>query len=174
MHSSYSARASVGCAIPSVRRGARTVRGLLTWVVPGIVLSAPGVMNAAALTPQHAPTVSPAEPDLPYIAPSDNRRRAGKLENGVLTVRIDARMGVWYPEGKKGIGLTVAAFAEEGKAAQNPGPLIRVPVGTEVRAFVRNSLPKALTLFGLGAERGLAADSVVVEPGSIREVRFVA
>jgi FtsP/CotA-like multicopper oxidase with cupredoxin domain len=138
------------------------------------VLSAPGVMNAAALTPQHAPTVSPAEPDLPYIAPSDNRRRAGKLENGVLTVRIDARMGVWYPEGKKGIGLTVAAFAEEGKAAQNPGPLIRVPVGTEVRAFVRNSLPKALTLFGLGAERGLAADSVVVEPGSIREVRFVA
>jgi len=81
---------------------------------------------------------------------------------------------MWYPEGPRGLGLPVAAFAEEGKAAQNPGPLVRVRVGAEVRAFVRNSLTKPLTLFGLGEQRGITADSFVVEPGAVREVRFRA
>ena len=108
------------------------------------------------------------------IVPSDNRQPAGRLENGLLTLRLDARDGVWYPEGPDGLGLPVAAFAEEGKAAQNPGPLVRVKTGTEVRAFVRNSLAKPLTLFGLGEQRGIAADSFVVEPGAVREVRFRA
>ena len=116
--------------------------------------------------------VSSGEPDLPPVFPNDNRRRAGKLENGMLTVRLDARTGMWYPEGKKGVGLPVSAFAEEGKAAQTPGPLIRVKAGTEVRAIVRNSLAKPMTLFGFGAQRGPSTDSVVVEPGAVREIRF--
>ena len=171
MHPSYSSRALDGCAAQVVRRRVPLVLPLL---VPAVILSSSGASRTANLTSPHSPAVSTSGPDLPYIVPSDNRRRAGKLENGVLTIRLDARTGMWYPEGKKGIGLTVAAFAEEGRAAQNPGPLIRVPVGTEVRAFVRNSLAKPLTLFGLGAERGLAADSFMVDPGAVREVRFVA
>ena len=143
-------------------------------MISGIVLSVSGAASAATLTSQHPPTVSSAEPDLPPILPNDNRRRAGKLENGVLTVRLEARSGVWYPEGKKGIGLPVSAFGEEGKLAQTPGPLIRVRVGTEVRAIVRNSLAKPLTLFGFGAERGVGGDSVIVEPGVVREIRFTA
>jgi FtsP/CotA-like multicopper oxidase with cupredoxin domain len=47
-------------------------------------------------------------------------------------------------------------------------------VGTEVHAFVRNSLDKPLTMFGLGERRGVAADSFVVDPGGVREVRFRA
>jgi len=113
-------------------------------------------------------------PTLAHIVPSDNRQPAGRLEGNVLTVRLEARAGMWYPEGPGGLGLPVAAFAEEGKAAQNPGPLVRVTAGTEVRAFVRNSLAKPLSLFGLGEQRGIAADSFVVEPGAVREVRFRA
>jgi FtsP/CotA-like multicopper oxidase with cupredoxin domain len=113
-------------------------------------------------------------PQIPQVLTSDNRERAGRLETGVLTVRLEARDGMWYPEGPHGLGLPVAAFAEEGKAPQNPGPLIRVPVGTEVRVTLRNSLAKPLSVFGLGEQRGVTGDSVLVEPGAVRDVRFRA
>jgi FtsP/CotA-like multicopper oxidase with cupredoxin domain len=81
---------------------------------------------------------------------------------------------VWYPEGADGPGLSVAAFAEEGKPLQNPGPLIRVRAGTNVRVMLHNSLAKPLTLFGLGERRGSAGDSVRLDPGELREVHFRA
>jgi FtsP/CotA-like multicopper oxidase with cupredoxin domain len=81
---------------------------------------------------------------------------------------------MWYPEGEKGPALPVAAFAEEGGPLQNPGPLIRVPAGTDVRVTLRNSLAKPLTVFGLGQRRGLASDTVRVEAGGMRDVRFTA
>ena len=147
----------------------------LFWIVPGVITSALGsTAGAASLTPDARGRMGERAPGLPIIAINDNRKPAGQLDGGVLTVRLDARSGTWYPEGKRGMGLPVAAFAEEGKAPQNPGPLVRVRAGTEVRAFVRNSLDKPLTLFGFGAQRGIAADSVVVEPGAVREVRFRA
>src|SRR5688500_9709825 len=66
----------------------------------------------------------------PSALPNDNRAPAGTMKDGVLTVRLVARAATWRPEGAQGCGLPVFAFAEEGKAAQIPGPLIRVPVGT--------------------------------------------
>ena len=137
----------------------------------GSILIAAHIAVAAVLVVSAGAVNAPA---LQQIQVSDNRQPAGRLERGVLTVRLEAKTGVWYPDGRSGIGLPVAAFAEEGKALQNPGPLVRVPAGTEVHAFVRNSLQKPLTMFGLGAKRGIAADSFVVEPGAVREVRFVA
>ena len=107
------------------------------------------------------------------IVNNDNRRAAGRLENGVLTLRMEAREGTWYAEGPNGMARHVAAFAEEGQPPENPGPLIRVPAGTEVRVTVRNSLAERLTLFGLGESRGMA-DSVQLEPGTVRDLRFVA
>jgi FtsP/CotA-like multicopper oxidase with cupredoxin domain len=135
-----------------------------------IVLSITGATGADSLTLNSADRAVPPAPE--RIETSDNRQPAGRLEGGVLTVRLEARSGVWYPEGTSRHGVPVAAFAEEGKPLQNPGPLIRVKAGTEVRAFVRNSLDKPLTLFGLAETRGLAADSFVVEPGAVREMRF--
>jgi len=108
------------------------------------------------------------------ISINDNRWPAGQLENGVLRLRLEARNGVWYPEGPRGVGLPVAAFAEEGGVLQNPGPLVRVPAGTEVRITLRNSLEKPLTVFGLGSSRGLVGDSVYIEPKGVRDVRFKA
>ena len=37
-------------------------------------------------------------------------------------------------------GLPVEAFAEPGRAPSAPGPLIRVPQGTMIRALIRNGL----------------------------------
>lgn len=106
------------------------------------------------------------------IAINDMRAAAGKLANGVLTLKLEARNGVWYPEGEKGMARNVAAFAEAGKRMQVPGPLVRVQVGTEVRITLRNTLAEPLWMFGLGEKRGMAADSFVIAPGEVRDVRF--
>jgi FtsP/CotA-like multicopper oxidase with cupredoxin domain len=105
------------------------------------------------------------------VAPNDNRRPAGRLANGVLTVRLEARVGTWRPEGSRGPIITTAAFAEEGKELAIPGPLLRVPVGTEIRATVRNSLLQPMWLYGVGAKRGIA-DSVAIAPSEVKEISF--
>ena len=107
------------------------------------------------------------------VAPNDNRHIAGTLEKGVLTIALEARAGRWYPEGEGGRALEVAAFAEEGKALSNPGPVIRVTVGTTVRATIHNRLDRPLTVFGFGKTRGLS-DSVVVPVDGRSAVSFIA
>ncbi len=146
----------------------------IRWLITATILTIacrrqPGSPANAARTDR------PTEPRaVPRVAANDNRQPAGWLQNGVLTVRLVAREGVWYPEGPEGTGLGIAAFAEPGKPPQNPGPLIRVPAGTEVHAIVRNALAKPLTVLGLGRQRGLGADSLRLLPGAEREVRFRA
>ena len=107
------------------------------------------------------------------IAPNDNRTSGGQLQNGTFRISLEARTGQWQPEGGEGKSLDVAAWAEAGKPMQNPGPLIRVPEGTEVRASLRNTLAKPLTVYGFGATRG-TTDSITLEPGASREVSFTA
>jgi FtsP/CotA-like multicopper oxidase with cupredoxin domain len=88
-------------------------------------------------------------------------------------LQLEARDGLWFPEGPSGKSLEAAAWAEPGKPLVNPGPLIRVAVGTEVRVTLRNTLSRPLTVFGLGAKRGMA-DSVMLAAGAEQEVRFTA
>jgi len=109
------------------------------------------------------------------IAINDNRTRAGTLQNGVLTVRLEAREGEWHPDRDSDPGVVVQAFAEQGKKALIPGPLIRVKEGTEIHAFLRNALVKdTLTLHGLYQRGAAAVDTFQVKPNETREVRFVA
>lgn len=117
--------------------------------------------------------VEPPRPALPVIEANDNRQPAGIRNGNVLTVQLEARTGLWYPEGPTGRGLEVAAFGEPGKPLQNPGPMIRVPAGTEVRIALRNSLERPLTVFGLGKTRG-KTDSLVVDAGGNQTATFVA
>ena len=107
------------------------------------------------------------------ISINDMRVSAGKLSNGVLTLQLDARNGLWYPDGPKGMARPVAAFAEVGRALQVPGPLVRVPRGTEVRVRIRNSLTQPMWVYGLGEKRG-AQDSVSIAPGSSHDFKFTA
>ena len=112
--------------------------------------------------------------DLPAVEPNDNRTPAGRTVDGVRTVILEARDGVWEPDGPRGVRLRVAAFGEPGEPLQSPGPLIRVTSGTAVRAIVRNTLRVPLYVYGLGEQRGTNRDSVAIAPGAEREMRFRA
>ncbi len=117
----------------------------------------------------------PLATPLPRIHANDNRRAAGTFTHGALTIRLEARRGVWHPEAEEGVGVEVQAFGEAGKPLQNPGPLIRVPQGTEVRLSMRNAIPGAtLVVHGLVTRPAEADDSVVLAPGAVRELRFSA
>lgn len=106
--------------------------------------------------------------------PNDNREPAGRLSEGILRVRLEAREARWYPEGEKGVGVPVFTFAEAGKRARIPGPLIRVRRGTMIDATIRNLLPKAVVVGGLLARGEPGSDSIVVAPGAEITVRFPA
>src|SRR5215471_21215523 len=80
---------------------------------------------------------------------NDNRTSAGTLSNGVLSVHLEARQAVWFPNEVGKLHLVVSAFAEEGHAPQIPGPLVRVPAGAEVLATIRNSLDHTIYVHGL-------------------------
>ena len=108
------------------------------------------------------------------ILSNDNLEPAGRLEDGVLTLRLTAREGMWHPNGFDHAGIRIGAFTEDDGPLEIPGPLIRVPVGTEVRTTVRNAMGKPLALFGLGAERGVSGDSVLVATDEVAEFAFVA
>jgi manganese oxidase len=125
-------------------------------------------------TARPGPLVSSSNVNPPRIAPNDNRRPAGRLENGVLRLHLEAREGMWHPHGYDRDGIRIGAFAELGAPLQIPGPLIRVRAGTEVHTTVRNALDRPLAVFGLGAERGFSGDSVLIQPQQTTEFRFVA
>jgi len=116
-----------------------------------------------------------SSPSAEQIGINDNRAAAGTLRDGVLTIRLDARTGEWHPDGDADRGITVAAFAEEGKPPQIPAPLIRVPKGTEIHAFVRNSLADStLVVHGLYTRGAGGSDTLQIRPGEVREIRFRA
>lgn len=107
--------------------------------------------------------------------PNDNRIAAGVLEAGVLTLKLEATHTMWHPDGDSLAGMEVAAFAEEGEAPRVPGPLIRVPRGTEIRASVRNSLERDTIAFHMPSfVAGAEPDSTFIPPGEVREIRVRA
>ena len=107
------------------------------------------------------------------IAPNDNTHRAGRLDKGVLTVSLEARNGEWRPLESDGPAIPVAAFAVTGGSLQTPGPLLRAPVGTELRITMHNALAVPMWVYGLGPRRGFA-DSVQLAAGETRDFRFTA
>ena len=123
-----------------------------------------GTVTAAPLTPE------------PIVA-NDNRRSAGTLEAGTLTVRLEAREGEWRPDGEQSPGLLVSAFAVAGQPLEVPAPLVRVIEGTEVHAYISNRLADAIAVHGLYTRPAASPDAsapLVVPPGETREVRFLA
>lgn len=109
---------------------------------------------------------------LPPIVGNENHVPAGSLRDGVLSVQLNIAKGEWHPEADDGMALAVYAFGETGRPLQNPGPLIRVQQGTEVRASLHNSLSIPITVHGLGEPGSDAA--VRVAPGGTEQVSFKA
>lgn len=124
----------------------------------------------------HAVASRTAGPAPGRAAINDNRRPAGVLRAGVLTLHLEARLADWHPDGDDAPGATVPAFGEEGRAASIPGPLIRVPAGTVVSLTLRNSLAQPLVIRGLGnrvsVTNGATDDSIELAPGATRAMRF--
>ena len=109
------------------------------------------------------------------IVANDNRRPAGVLTGRVLTIALEARVATWYPEGDTGPGADIPAFAEVGKPAQVPGPLVRVSAGTRVIATIRNALENdTLTVHGLHTRAPGARPGTPIQlaPGAERRVEF--
>ena len=134
--------------------------------------------------------------------PNDNRKPAGTLRDGVLEIDLEARPARWEGE-KSNLApgaasptiVDVLGFSEEGGSVTIPGPLIRVPQGTEVRVRVRNSIPQGYPI-GLpgpslrkpgmrsladnvlvvhGLRPGTVSDDVLRVPrGEVAEVRYRA
>jgi len=108
------------------------------------------------------------------ILPNQNLTPAGKLENGVLTIHLEIREGTWRAEAEDGPPLYVQAFAEATRPASIPGPLLRMPVGTIVKATIDNKLKKPATVFGLNTRPGDPAAGIAIPAGESRETSFAA
>ena len=111
---------------------------------------------------------------LESIIANDNRVPAGELRDGVLSLRLELRRGIWHPEGEDGEPIPVYAFGEVGKPLQIPGLLVRVPQGTVIEISVHNTLGVEAVLFGLHQRPGAAEDVVTIEVDAQRVVSFVS
>ena len=119
----------------------------------------------------------PATPhhSLPAVRANDNRVPAGRLAGDTLHISLVVRVATWHPEADDGPSADVETFAEEGKAPEIPGPLIRVREGTVIDATVRNDLADStITVTGLATRPTTVPDSLVLKPGASGRVRFVA
>src|SRR5688500_7993586 len=121
-----------------------------------------------------AASVTSAQTD--RVRANDNRARAGIFMMGTLAIRLEARIAQWHPQGDDAPGAAIPVFAEIGRPAQVPGPLIRVPGGTNVIATVRNLVPNAvLTIHGLHSRPAIGAqfnDSIQLQPNAVQTLRF--
>lgn len=141
----------------------------------GLAILIVGLMViAAGAFAQNAEKASLATVALPEAVANENRMPGGELKNNVLELHLEMREAVWYPEEEGGGHRDVYVFAESGRAPQTPGPLIRVPQGTEIHASIRNTLPLAAKIYGLHRHPGDAKDALSVAAGETREVRFTA
>lgn len=145
----------------------------MTRLPPAITYAAV-VMLVGVFPPGHLPVLSRGSlPPGTVVRPNDNRVPAGLVEDSVLRVSLVAQRGRFYPEGS-GVGVDVAAFGEEGKGLQTPGPLIRVRSGTVVIARIRNAMDRPIVVRGLNDRANRGLDSLHLPAGAARDVRFTA
>src|SRR5262249_20123909 len=109
---------------------------------------------------------------LERVVANDNRTPAGTLRDGVLTLHLEAREGLWFPDEDAGPSIVLQMFGEVGKAPRNPGPLIRVPAGTRVHVSIRNSLDSVLVVHGFFTRPSTLDDTVQIAAGATRELSF--
>jgi FtsP/CotA-like multicopper oxidase with cupredoxin domain len=138
----------------------RVISFVCVAVLAGSLTAGTGTRGRGAASPQTE------------IVTHDNVRPAGELRAGVLTIDLVAGRGNWYPEGAAGPVHDVYAFGEAGKPLSNPGPLLRVPAGTEVRATIRNTIAdEPLVVHGLHDRPGTPSP-VTVPAGGTTSVSF--
>ena len=136
-----------------------------------VFLIAGSLLTVAAVPQSHWRSDSSPAPT--RIIANDNRRPAGSLHDGRLDLKLNVVNALWFPEAETGPSVTMQAFAEDGRAPEIPGPLIRVPEGTLIHVSIRNELTDSeVAIHGLH-QRPAGSDDVVRIPArSTREVSF--
>ncbi len=121
---------------------------MLAIRIPAFVVAL--LVGCSAPPAEHPPGTQPGPP---LALANDNRAPAGVLRDGVFEIELEATVTRWRGEPSdlaEGAAdprvVTVLAFREAGREPTIPGPLIRVPQGTEIRVRVRNSLPERLSI----------------------------
>jgi len=115
-----------------------------------------------------------AAESLPPIVSNQNHHPAGELRNGVFTLRLEIGKGIWHPESEDGAGMAVYAFGEAGRQLQNPGPLMRIPQGTEIHVSVHNTLPVPVSVYGLAEPGAGYQQALRLAPGTTEYATFKA
>src|SRR6266571_3610344 len=137
--------------------------------MPGLLFGLLQIALASHPLPSH----THASPPSAAIA-NDNRVVSGRLVRGVFALNLEAREALWYPEESAGPPIPIVAFAEAGGPSRAPGPMIRVPAGTEMRITVHNALAVPMRLWGLQDRSGSGLDSTVIAPGGTQTFQFRA
>jgi hypothetical protein len=114
-------------------------------VHPLVLLLAGAITTSSA----SASPLVPLRPEL--VEANDNRRPAGTLANGTLSLSLRAARGTWHPEGPEGPSVSIEAFGEVGGTLSVPAPLLRMREGTHVVASIRNDLEAPLAIHGESA-----------------------
>ena len=136
------------------------------------------LFSSASLFQESVVPPPPREPlprpvaNAPMAQVNDNRRPAGTLSGGTLTLSLDIVEAAWQAEGEHDPVVRVLAFAEPGRTPQVPGPMLRAPVGTTVRLVLRNRSDSAVMLGGLRPSMPAKSDTVLVAAGATREIVF--
>ena len=107
-----------------------------------------GLLLAACAEHPREPAATAADVDA-----NDNRRPAGHLAGGVLSLRIEIGEGDWRPE-RAMPPNPVLAFREAGGRLTTPGPLIRVRQGTRVEIAWHNPTDADIYIHGFAARAG--------------------
>lgn len=94
------------------------------------------------------------------------------MQGDALQLRLAIVEAPWHPE-LAGPERRILAFAEEGHAPSNPGPLIRVREGTTVAVTITNRSTTKLTVGGL-YDRSQAKADVALSAGATTTVAFRA
>jgi FtsP/CotA-like multicopper oxidase with cupredoxin domain len=144
-------------------------RVLLVSLVAGLSVSLIAAVSPETEVPEHKSSAGTSAAEA-----NDNQKPAGKLSNGILAISLEARPTMFYPEGTSAPGIPVYGFAESGRNVSVPGPLIRVPAGTEIRATIKNALTKMIRIRGLDDHAAAALDTFDIEPGATRVITFRA
>ena len=108
------------------------------------------------------------------VVANDNRKPAGTLANGALELKLEIVSASWYPESERGPAIVMQTFAEEGRKPSNPGPLIRVPEGTEIHVSIHNTTKTDAEVHGLRTRPSAETAPLAVAADATSDVRFRA
>ena len=124
--------------------------------------------TAAFLRP--GPALRPSE--LRGAVSNDNTQRAGVLRAGVLSVSLVAEVARWYPGPDTAPPVVTQLFGEEGKPPSNPGPLLRMALGTRVSLTLRNALPDSMFFAAACSRPCKTRDTLLLAPGATGRLGF--